>query len=410
MVTETNRSGLLERAVSPWPLLAGVVVAFLGCCLAGRLLSQRNPYKWFTRFHAFIHPMTHVYPTASQVRALARERLDPNKIAVIVGGNSILHGHGQRVDHVWTRRLQKLLGDDYCVLNLAVFSAEPSEFGAVIAEALAAEYPRLIFITAFSYGIPPGAPDGSTYRYFYYDALYKGIIPSDAERDVHLAEWDEKRAEKEGDKLVELRRGRRMDSALYFQDFWTTCTLKWFNTTWTPLLTERVTAPHLVYADMGGQEGLHLLGMRDGDRQVVRGLSEWLGELVFGARALPPLGQRQKLRPDPEVSPLVRKFEACFPSANRPRTLILATQESPAYVEELKPDVKAEYFSVHGKVAEVLEAAGFGALDVCRDFTVEDYLDVIHLSERGGDKLAERVAPKVRAMARRLGYGGDKEK
>jgi len=114
--------------VSGWPLLAGVVFAFVGCCVAGRLLSQRNPYKWFTRFHAYIHPTTYVYPTASQVRVLARERLDPNKIAVIVGGNSILHGHGQRVEHVWTRRLQKLLGDDYCVLNLAVFSAEPAEF------------------------------------------------------------------------------------------------------------------------------------------------------------------------------------------------------------------------------------------------------------------------------------------
>src|SRR5262249_11133575 len=147
-VRETHTSGFLDRAVSGWPLLAGVVFAFLGCCVAGRLLSQRNPFKWFTRFHHYIHLETYVYPTASQLRALARGRLDPNKIAVIVGGNSILHGVGQRVEHVWTHRLQKLLGNDYCVLNLGVFSAEPAEFGAVVAEALAAEYPRMILITA----------------------------------------------------------------------------------------------------------------------------------------------------------------------------------------------------------------------------------------------------------------------
>ena len=68
--------------------------------------------------------------------------------------------------------------------------------------------------------------------------------------------------------------------------------------------------------------------------------------------------------------------------------------------------MKAEYFSVRGKVAAVLEAAGFGALDVGRGFSLKDYVDFFHLSETGGDKLADRVAPKVRAMAHRLGYTG----
>jgi hypothetical protein len=392
--------------VTPVAFLAGVVIAFLGCCLVGHLLSQRNPYKWFTRFHAYIHPTTNVYPTASQVRALARERLDPNKIAVIVGGNSILHGMGQRGDHVWTRRLQKLLGDDYCVLNLAVFCAEPGEFGAVIAEALAAEYPRLILITSFTSGIAPNAPDGLTYRYFYYDALYKGMIPADAERDARLAEWNEQRAEREGDKIIDLCRGRRLDSLLYYQDLWTTCTLKWFNTTWCHLLTERVTAPHLVYGDVEGQVRFERPAKSAENLRIIRGLPKWLGELVFGKRALPPLGQRQKLRPNPASSPLVRRFERCFPAATRQRTLILATGESPEYIDELEPAVKAEYFSVRGKAVEVLEAAGFGALDVGLGCFLQDYVDFFHLSEQGGDKLADRVAPKVRAMARQLGYTG----
>ncbi|MBI1915736.1 MAG: hypothetical protein HYS12_13535 [Planctomycetes bacterium] len=406
---EPRPPGLLDRAVSTWPLLAGVVFAFLGCCLAGRLVSQRNPYKWFTRFHRYVHPETHVYPTASQVRSLARQRLDPKKVAVIVGGNSILHGVGQRVQHVWTRRLQKLLGDDYCVLNLAVFSAEPAEFGAIVAEALDGEYRKMIFLTAFGSGKGTGTPDGTLYRYFYYDALYKGMLPADAQRDAHLAALNEERTKTEGEKSVELRRGRHLDSALYFEDLWTTCTLKWFNTTWSPLLVAGVTAPHLVYADIGGPlEVSHPPAERERARRIVRGFAESLGPLVFGP-SLPPRGQRKGLRPDPTQSPLVRDLETCFPAPTRRRTLILVTHDSPFYVNELAPAAREEYAWAVAKAAEVLEAAGYGALDVCGDFAVRDFDDQLHLSESGGNKLADRVAPKIRAMARRLGYLGQKE-
>jgi hypothetical protein len=390
--------------VTPVSFLTGVVVAFLGCCLAGRLLSQHNPYKRFTRFHHYIHLETYVYPTASQVRALARERLDPNKIAVIVGSNSILHGVGQRVEHVWTRRLQKVLGDDYCVLNLAVFSAEAAEFGAVIAEALAAEYPRLIFITGFGSGKGLDTPDGSEYRYFYYDALYKGMIRPDADRDAFLVELDRKRVQTEGDKTVELRQGRRIDSALFFQDLWTTCTVRWINTIWSHLLYERVTAPRLVYPDFGGRIPIVQSPQeREKARRIIHGFAEALVGMVFGPQAVPP-PWGQEVKPDPARSPLVQRFEVCFPAPLRRHTLILMTHDSPEYVDELEPMAKARYRWVIRKAAEVLEAGGFAALDVGGDFSRKDYVDQLHLSERGGDKLANRVAGKVRAMAGRLGY------
>jgi len=406
---ELRAPGFLDRVVSAWPLLAGVIFSFLGCCLVGRLLSARNPYKWFTRFHRYVHPETHIYPTASQVRALARARLDPKKVAVIVGGNSILHGVGQRVEHVWTRRLQELLGDDYCVLNLAVFSAEPAEFGAVIAEALDGEYRKMIFITAFGSGKGVGTPDGTLYRYFYYDALYKGMLPSDEQRDRRVAALNEERVKTEGEKSFELRRGCRLDSALYFQDLWTTCSLKWFNTTWSPFLVAGVTSPHLVYADTGGPlEVSHPPSERERARRLVRGFADSLGGEVFGP-ALPPSGQRKGLRPNPGKSPLVHDFETSFPARTRPRTLILVTHDSPFYVNELEPVARAEYRWAVAKAAEVLEAAGFGTLDVGGDFAVRDFDDQLHLSESGGRKLADQVAPKVRAMAHRLGYLGHKE-
>src|SRR5204863_7293825 len=110
-------------------LLLGVVAAFLGCCLAGRLASRRNHVDQFQRYHAFTSPQTLYYPPARAVRALARSRLDPNKVVVVVGGNSIMQGFSQAPDEVWTRRLQEQLGDEYQVLNLALPGCTVVEFG-----------------------------------------------------------------------------------------------------------------------------------------------------------------------------------------------------------------------------------------------------------------------------------------
>src|SRR5205823_12677489 len=137
----------------------------------------------------------------------------------------------------------------------------------------------------------PGTPDGSTYRYFYYDALYKGMLPADPLRDASIAARQEERARTEGEKAVELLRGRRMDSVLYFEDFWTTTTVKWFNTVWSHLLASRVTTPRLAFPDVGGRfPVLHPPGERERSRQVVRDFVETLRGKVFGSQPLPPPG------------------------------------------------------------------------------------------------------------------------
>src|SRR3954463_15698565 len=106
-----HQAGRWERRIVPGPLLLGVAVSFLGCCLAGYYLAHRNVYAPVVRFHPMISPETLHYPSASQVVALARSRLRRDRVAVIVGGSSINHGVGQRLEEVWTRKLQADLGD-----------------------------------------------------------------------------------------------------------------------------------------------------------------------------------------------------------------------------------------------------------------------------------------------------------
>src|SRR6476619_494666 len=88
----------LETLLAPNALLAGVVVAFLGCCAAGHRAASRNYLESFARFHVMIAPDSYFYPTIRQVRQVARATLDPAKIAVVIGGSSIMHGTGQPVE------------------------------------------------------------------------------------------------------------------------------------------------------------------------------------------------------------------------------------------------------------------------------------------------------------------------
>src|SRR6516164_5275232 len=207
-----------DNILSPAGFFSGLVLSFLSCCVAGFILRNQNCYEAVERFHRFINIETLFYPTACQLRALGRSRLDPEKIAVVVGGNSILYGTSQRDEAVWTRRLQELLGQQYQVINLGTPGALPGEFGGVAAEILARDYPRLIFFTDQQPAAPAGDPDGHLYRYLFWDAYYKGLLQSDSLREERLLQLGDSRTARE--KLVELKLQMVQDSYLSFRDLW----------------------------------------------------------------------------------------------------------------------------------------------------------------------------------------------
>src|SRR5262249_26904155 len=181
-----TRRPAFVRFLAPGALLLGVAVGFLTCCLLGRLVSQRNIYRHFVRFHGYLTPETLYYPTPCQLGALGRSRLDPDRIAVVVGGSSRMHGTGQTAEQVWTRKLQEQLGDRYRVINFGFRRASTCEVGLAAAEALSREHPRLIFVTDCNPCWIEPSPDGSPFRYFFWSAYYKGMLLPDAKRLAQL--------------------------------------------------------------------------------------------------------------------------------------------------------------------------------------------------------------------------------
>jgi hypothetical protein len=386
-----SRAGLLERFLSPRPLLAGVVFSFLGCCIVGRILRSQNQYINFTRFHTYISPQTQYYPTASQVRSLARATLDPEKVAVVVGGNSILQGVGQRATQIWTKRLQELLGDDYRVINLALAGTQPAEFGGVMAEVLSADYHKLIFITDTGSSAELGGPDRGGYHCFFWDAYFKNMLRHDPEREHLLHELSMRGSGKVDHSYTELQLGRRIDALLYFQDLWTSCTLRSFGTVWVPLPSGRFTRARQAIADpnIRSLKSDHYLPAEDArSMEIVEEFARY----------------REALSLEEYRSQIISGLKACFPAPAQKRTLVLVMSDSPAFVERLKPRLKEDYHWAITKLTEIGQAAGCESLAVGGDFAVDDFVDRCHLSEKGGRKLAQLIAPTIRGMARRLGY------
>ena len=397
----------LNDRVCPPALFLGVLCAFVACCMAGRALSQRNPFVRFERFHYAIGPHSLFYPTASQVRALGRELLDRDRIAVIVGGSSVLHGAGQRTGQVWTEYLQAALGDDYRVINLALPGCLPAEFGATAAEMLADAFPRLIFVTdAFLHNAAAGAtlppsvraaasPVHAFYGYFFWDAFFKGLLPADASRTAAVRasapsrRWDARSAE--------LERGMRLDSRTYSRDLWTTLAYSHFSTLWF-----RQWAPGSFMRPRRQSPEPACWQQPDCFRKehcipaCVTGMLPALRIEVAEARRLLASARLE------EAGALV------FPETLRGRTLLLPVRYSPYYVNGLSRREQADYRAAFPAFVRALEQSGFAATEVEADYSNADFVDACHLSVSGGKKLAAEVAPAIRRLAQRLGYEGER--
>jgi hypothetical protein len=380
-------------------LFLGVFCGFLGCCLAGRLVAGHNLYRDFTWFHPLINPETLYRPTASQFLALAESDLSPDQVLVVVAGNSVMMAGHQGKDGVWTKRLQRLLGDHYRVFNFAMNGAAPGDFGALAAEMLSLRHPRVLCITDTWAGTALGSdrgPDWGTHPFLFWDAYCKGLLITDhPEREAALAA--NRKAGNEG--YDEMVRHGGLDAPLRFDDLWTAVTYNRLSTVWTPQTSAAPFKARRLFDDpySGPFPPLAERYPASGEEQV-RNLARdvanrsWKGAAAAG--------------PDPDYSgaPLIRQFSQSFPRSLRPHTLVVVNRFSPRFLRRLDAETLARHNADFPETIRALEQAGFVAMDLGKDYTELDFVDSCHISIEGSPKLAADVAPKVRQLARELGY------
>lgn len=388
--------------IRPRWFLAGLGLGLAGLSVFGWRIGRTDYHPGFVRFHSMLSPEGAYYPTLNEMKAIVRGKCSPGQILVIVGGNSILLGVWQPEAEVWSRRLQELLGDRYCVVNLAFRGAAPTDAAAVVAESLRKEFPRQVLIVNEAPITAVGAFGHDPYRYVFWQGYYTGQLLEAPARDRRIRE------EIAGDKVLrgdlrEVRFSIYADVLLHYRDLWNWVTYRYFGTTASYRETHfpDYLRPRRIYPDpeIDATDPKNLeLEYRpeslDAEMRIIRGIAPYYTRLPGGKWQLAAV-----TRVD-----LAQHFDEAFPQSLKARTLVLLSGTSPFYRDRLSADEAAMVNQSYQDTREIWQHAGYPTLVYGLDFQTADFGDRVHLSKFGGWKLAAQVAPEVQAIAGRLGY------
>jgi len=322
--------------------------------IAGFVLSSRNPFDRFVRFHPAIAPEGGFYPTARQVRALAKAVLDPARTNVIVGGSSVMYGVGQPADLIWTRELASVLGDDYRVINLAMRGGDVAGIASFTAEMLTREGYRIVYVADLAVALT-AQPIGSTpYQYFYWEARARGYLADHPARDRAIA----------ANPLIAK-----------------------------PMLDDRLLAPLLLNINE-----LRSYAAIRARKDAVDPEIDPPQDIRYGAPAanLALYIHLSGLQPEAQWPAVQSYFETAVPPSIRRSTIISVCLNSPGVADQAPDQARANWKTMELLTQQRVEAAGARAIGGCDGFTAADYVDRVHLSVEGGRKLAHRVAEAIR--------------
>lgn len=380
----------MRRWLAPRVFFLGIALSFVACCVMGRQIVKLVSFRDYQFLTEYLNPLSQYRPTALQIRTLARRQLPQEKIAVIIGGNSVLQQSGGPRSEPWTRYLERELGDDYRLLNVAAPGAAPNQFGELAAEMLIGDHPRIIHVcNCWPTGFP-NTPDGAPqYRYSFLDARARGLLLQSPDREAALAALESARRTRENGLEAELEAWA--NRLLSFNDLWHVVGYEAFFTVWT------------------GECALHPFQARK--RWVVDGSLE--GKLMedWTRHRHLLLGRAQPWAPSDDAS-LRAHVRQAIPAPLRSKTLVAVNRSCPAYLRRLEaeqPGFLASYERRLDGVVTRLRDEGLYTMSVCTTMADDDFRDSDHLTASGGQKLAKELAPAIREMARRLGYvaGGE---
>jgi lysophospholipase L1-like esterase len=102
------------------------------------------------------------------------------------------------------------------------------------------------------------------------------------------------------------------------------------------------------------------------------------------------------------ISETVEQSLRALPRPLRVRSVWVTTYHSPYYTTHFTAEERLIYTRNVSAMGGVLRRAGYTSLVVGSDWNVADFADGVHLSEQGGRKLAEAVAPLLVQKARAL--------
>ncbi|MGD9684443.1 MAG: hypothetical protein AB7W16_25030 [Candidatus Obscuribacterales bacterium] len=373
----------------------GLALALTLLSFCGKQASKTCLFRTvdFHRIHRFISPYTSFYPTISELIELVEKRSPPDKIVVVVGGDSVFNGMCQSPDKLWTDELGRLLGDRYAVTNISFHGMHPFAAGCFVSEYLLKKGRKVICLTD---GQPDkfGAGFDDQHANLYYDALFKGKLMDCKEREKVLGFISDINEKAFNTQMIDLKLGKGMDSLFYACDFWNTIGYQRFFTIWTPATGPRFLLPRRLFKDEGEPP------LYDQPR-----LERELGYLKERTRHLAVLDRDGHAR---LIESTYKRFDAFVPALTpdelKKKLLVFQTRFNPSLRQRLTAREASLDDEIYELTARRFARFGYQVVTVGGDFLPSDYCDANHFSDQGGVRLARVVAVQVEELARRLSY------
>ncbi|MDR3400925.1 MAG: hypothetical protein P4L99_00375 [Chthoniobacter sp.] len=382
------------KVLSPITVCLGAVLGFVVCCFLGRATTHRNVYRHFVRLHPYLEQETSYYPTVSQLIAVAHAQCPPSsdKILVVIGGNSVFNGSGQKHDELWSRVLQADLGEHYHVLNFSAPGAGVVDNGGVVFEALAREYPRAIFAANTEPGYFPAA-NRSAYAYLFWDAYYKGLLPKEAGAVAENAPGKGTAAQRE------FQLGRWLNSRFYFNDLWTDVAYQYGSTIWTSWLRSRSFYPRRRLSDWYDKRPPVVADESEFQKMLPGHLEALRHRRAAAADRFQQGSDGSWVQTPESLKEDEQQIAALLPAPLPKRSLFVLTPFNPWFLAHLT-DAERSCVTVSFHNGErLLGQAGFHVCSMLdRGFEPTDFGDTVHLAPAGGRKLAHVVAESIRTM------------
>jgi hypothetical protein len=366
----------------PFAFFAGLICGLFSLFVAGSGVRNTSLARNFVRFHFNMNVESGFMPTAAELATIINQQPAP-RVYVIVGGSSVLNGVGQRNDLVWSRRLQNALGRDFLVINFANRAGGSIDFGSVAAEMLLRQNRPVIYLADANETLYANDLPSSPYRYMIFDGWMRSYLVPWPPRDAYLR-W------------APLDQDQRLRSAALGE--WLNFFLR-FNELW-----------NYVGYNVGGLQWNRVRTINSyspiKDRPDPEMDPEFLRSIRYRANKDAELAivASQASRPIQKLLASKAVTEEMVPPQLRSLTLVVIQLVSPYYLDAV-PGSREALVARASELQSVMRDMGFRKVIIpASGFTENDYVDRLHLSVEGGNKLAIAVAPAVRQMAMDLGY------
>lgn len=347
----------------------GFVAGILLLSFSGRYTLTKSQFPEIKRFWSMQSPTTNFFPTIRQQLVWAKQQTSKDKITVIFGGSSFLLGTGQPVEKSTAAYLQKILGSEYSVINLAVRGGGAFGQGLYVASKLKKEGYRVVFVSDINPGYAPPFENDGPYAYSYWQARYSNYlwkVPSD-EMEIPNPNVFSKKS------LLAF-----LNKYLYVQE-----------------LANYISYNFIKFnnSSVAGLPSLSPLRTWE-DREIVIPYEERHLDLnVEKAHfELALTYAKRDYITDENYREVALKYRNGINRAGGMRTILISCESNPRYLKPISKELLFNYYSIIDKQIEAMRAVGLEAHTGCRDFKDQDYGDIIHLVPSGAEKLATKIA------------------